>query len=104
MKWSRETCGALFFLAGMGICFAVLIVSFFQGGELREAFGAALATVIAQGVSFLTSLIYLYRRRAGFGFDFSLQNFHPNKVELITLIKLGVPMAIRSASILFSAK
>ena len=41
MKWSRETCGALFFLAGMGICFAVLIVSFFQGGELREAFGAA---------------------------------------------------------------
>jgi len=41
VKWSRETCGALFFLAGMGICFAVLIVSFFQGGELREAFGAA---------------------------------------------------------------
>ena len=42
MKWSRETCGALFFLAGMGICFAVLIVSFFQGGELREAFGMVL--------------------------------------------------------------
>ena len=67
-----------------------------------EAFGAALATVIAQGVSFLCSLIYLYRRRAGFGFDFALRNFRINRVELVTLIKLGVPMAIRSASILFS--
>ena len=80
----------------------LLLDLLFVAGFGWEAFGAALATVIAQGVSFLTSLIYLYRRRAGFGFDFSLQNFRPNKVELITLIKLGVPMAIRSASILFS--
>ena len=67
-----------------------------------EAFGAALATVIAQGVSFVTALIYLYKRRANLGFDFTPQDFRIDKVELVTLIKLGVPMAIRSASILFS--
>lgn len=67
-----------------------------------EAFGAALATVIAQGVSFLCSLVYLYRRRARFGFDFAPGSFRIHKAELLTLVKLGVPMALRSASILFS--
>ena len=67
-----------------------------------EAFGAALATVIAQGISFVTALIYLYRRREQFGFDFAPQHFRINSTELMNLIKLGVPMAIRSGSILFS--
>ena len=67
-----------------------------------EAFGAALATVIAQGVSFLCSLVYLYCRRARLGFEFDPRSFRMEKVELLTLIKLGVPMAIRSGSILFS--
>ena len=68
-----------------------------------EAFGAALATVIAQGVSFFTSVIYLYIKRERFGFDFSPKLFlHFDPKELAILIKLGVPFAIRSASILFS--
>ena len=67
-----------------------------------EAFGAALATVIAQGVSFVTALIYLYKRREQFGFDFAPRHFRIVPAELMNLVKLGVPMAIRSGAILFS--
>jgi putative MATE family efflux protein len=80
----------------------LLLDLLFVAGLRWEAFGAALATVIAQGTSFLCSLVYLYRHRGSFSFDFAPASFriHPN--ELLTLVKLGVPMAIRSASILFS--
>ena len=44
-----------------------------------SVFGAALATVIAQALSFVWSLIYLYRRRVEFGFDFKLKSFKPDK-------------------------
>lgn len=64
-----------------------------------EAFGAALATVIAQGVSFLSALTYLYKKRIRFGFDFTLSNFRIDKHELSVLLKLGIPFAIRSAAI-----
>ncbi len=74
----------------------------FVAGFGWESFGAALATVIAQGVSFLTALVYLYKKRDRFGFNFTLQNFRIDKHELSTLVKLGVPFAIRSASIMFS--
>ena len=74
----------------------------FVAGFKWEAFGAALATVIAQGTSFLTALIYLYRKRERFGFDFSPHNFRIDLHELSVLVKLGVPFAIRSASIMFS--
>ena len=67
-----------------------------------ESFGAALATVIAQGVSFLTALFYLYKNRKRFGFELSLRHFRIDKQELLALVKLGVPFAIRSASIQFT--
>ena len=67
-----------------------------------ESFGAAFATVIAQAVSFLTALIYLYRRRDRFGFDFALSHFRINRHELTVLLKMGIPFAIRSAAIHFS--
>jgi Na+-driven multidrug efflux pump len=80
----------------------LLLDLLFVAGLRWEAFGAALATVIAQGTSFLCSLIYLYRHRESFGFDFAPGSFRIHPGELLTLVKLGVPMAIRSASILFS--
>lgn len=67
-----------------------------------NAFGAALATVIAQGVSFITALAYLYKNRGQLGFEFALHNFRIDLHELSVLVKLGVPFAIRSASIMFS--
>ena len=64
-----------------------------------EAFGAALATVIGQGVSFVASIIYLYHRREAFGFDFKPASFRPDRVATRRLLALGIPMAIQSAAI-----
>jgi putative MATE family efflux protein len=67
-----------------------------------EAMGAALATVIAQAVSFLTALLYLCKNRARLGFAVTARSFVIDRRELLTLIKLGVPFAIRQASVLIS--
>ena len=64
-----------------------------------EVFGAALATVIGQGVSFLLSLVYLYRRRSSFGFDFRLESFRIDGPAFRRLLALGIPMAIQSAAV-----
>ena len=64
-----------------------------------EVFGAALATVIGQGVSFLASLVYLYRRRISFGFDFKPASFRIDGPTFRRLLALGIPMAIQSAAI-----
>jgi len=64
-----------------------------------EVFGAALATVIGQAVSFVTALFYLYRNRESFGFDFRLSSFAIERNALKKLVALGVPMAIQSAAI-----
>ncbi len=65
-------------------------------------FGAALATVIGQGVSFLWALFYLYRHKEAFGFDFRPASFRPDPEVLPKLIKLGLPMILQSAAINFS--
>ena len=65
-------------------------------------FGAALATVIGQGVSFLTSLVYLYIRWESFGFDFRPESFRIDRYSLTNLLKLGIPMAIQSAAVSIS--
>ena len=67
-----------------------------------EVFGAAFATVIGQGVSFVASIVYLYRRRESFGFDFRPASFHIDGPAFRRLLALGVPMAIQSAAISFS--
>ena len=67
-----------------------------------EAFGAALATVISQAISFLCSLLYLYKKRARLGFTLAPEHFRIRADELLPLLKLGIPMAIRFAAILFS--
>jgi len=67
-----------------------------------EVFGAALATVIGQGVSFVTSLVYLYRRKESFGFDFKPASFKLKKQTLLRLMGLGIPMAIQSAAVSIS--
>ena len=58
-----------------------------------EVFGAALATVIGQGVSFVLAVIYLYRRRESFGFDFRPASFRIDGGAFRQLLALGIPMA-----------
>ena len=61
--------------------------------------GAAWATIIGQGVSFLFSLFYLFRRREQFGFDFQKKSFLPNRKYTGMIVSLGTPMAIQSGFI-----
>jgi len=65
--------------------------------------GAALATVVSQGVSFLACVVFLAKNRAQFRLDIRLSDlFRWDREMLADLIKLGVPMAIKSASIQIS--
>ncbi len=91
----------LMFIAIAAVLNLVLDIWFVARLDLG-AFGAALATVIAQAISFLTALVYLYRKRDYLGFDFAISNFRMDRVELSILIKMGVPFAIRSAAVHFS--
>lgn len=57
--------------------------------------GAALATVIAQAISFILALIYLYTHREAFQFDFSLSSFVPRVSKLLPMCKVGVPYMVQ---------
>ncbi len=68
-----------------------------------EAKGAALATVISQCVSFIACTIFMYIKRSNLGFEIKPSYFiRVDKKMLTELVRLGVPMAIKSASIHFS--
>ena len=74
----------------------------FVAGLGMGPFGAALATVIGQGVSFLWAIFYLYRHKESFGFDFKPASFKHDPEVLPKLIRLGLPMILQSAAINFS--
>lgn len=82
----------------INIVLDLLFVSVFQWA----AFGAALATVIGQGASFLLSLVFLYRNRERFGFDFKRSSFRIYKEVFGPMIKLGIPLVFQSAAVHFS--
>ncbi|MCR4950720.1 MAG: MATE family efflux transporter [Solobacterium sp.] len=65
-------------------------------------FGAALATVIGQAVSFIFALNLLYRNREQFCFDFKPEHFRIYGTVIRPLLSLGIPMIIQSAAITFS--
>ena len=65
--------------------------------------GAALATVISQGVSFVSCAVFLVKKREAFGIEFKPSDFVKIDLSMLgALLKLGTPMAIKSASISFS--
>ena len=62
--------------------------------------GAALATVISQATSFILCAAYLVLRRGYFGLDTKVRDFiFWNREMLLSLSKLGVPMAIKFAAV-----
>lgn len=82
----------------LNIVLDLLFVAVFK----MEVFGAALATVIGQGVSFIISIIYLYKNKGSFFFDFKLQSFKIEKNTFSRILALGIPMAIQAAAVSFS--
>ncbi len=89
------------FVAIAAILNIVLDIIFVKYMDMK-VFGAALATVIGQGVSFVASLVYLYRNKQSFHFDFKPRSFAIEKSALSRIIALGIPMAIQSAAVSFS--
>ena len=62
--------------------------------------GAALATVISQAVSFISCSIFLITHQSQFSLDIKPKNFLLWDKEMLgDLVKLGTPMAIKSASV-----
>ncbi len=95
---SKQPC---IFIAIASVINIVLDIIFVKYMGL-SAFGAALATVIGQGVSFIIAIIYLYIHKKEFGFDFKLSSFKPDRTALRSLMKLGLPMSIQTASVSIS--
>lgn len=81
--------------AVVNIVLDLLFVAVFD----MEVYGVALATVISQGISFVTALTYLFINRNSFGFDFKPASFKIDRQAFKKLVALGVPMAIQSAAI-----
>ena len=77
----------------------VILDLIFVGPLGMACFGAALATVISQTLSFIISIVFLYRRREQFGFDFKLKSFGLRRDELSTMIKMGLPLSLQLAAI-----
>ena len=65
-------------------------------------FGAALATVIGQAVSFIFAISLLYRQKEAFNFDFKPEHFRIYPDVFKPLLSLGIPMSLQSAAITFS--
>ncbi len=65
--------------------------------------GAALATVISQAVSVIGCVIYIGKNREKYSLSFTARDFLiPDREMLMSLLKLGTPMAIKTASIQIS--
>ncbi len=59
--------------------------------------GAALATIISQGLSLIIAVIYLKRR--DFLFDFKLRSFHLHKNKALQLVKVGIPVSLQDTTV-----
>lgn len=73
---------------------------FFVGALGMSAAGAALATVLAQGISFLLSLLHMMRR--GFPFPFARRHLTIDGHSLRWIFKVGAPLALQNAFISLS--
>lgn len=62
--------------------------------------GAAIATVVSQAVSFLACIAFLAKNKEQFSLEMTKRDFFRWDKDMLTdLVKLGTPMAIKSASI-----
>lgn len=84
--------------AVMNIVLDMLFVAGFQMG----AGGAALATVISQATSFLVSTVFLIHNKEKMDIEMYVTDFRFDRKHLVTLIALGVPMALKQASVSIS--
>jgi putative MATE family efflux protein len=61
--------------------------------------GAAAATIVGQGASLIASMIFLFRHREDFYFNFKKDSWTLSREYLKPILQQGVPMAINSSAI-----
>ena len=89
-----------FVFIGIASVTNVILDLLFVMGLGLGAGGAALATVISQAFSFVCCAVLVIRRRDLFGLSFSPSDFvNPDPNMLVSLLKLGIPMALKSMSV-----
>ncbi len=88
-----------FLFIGIASVINTVLDIIFTGYMDMKVAGAAWATIIGQAVSFVFSIVYLYRRKESFGFDFKPKSFVPRKKYAGMILSLGTPMAIQSGCI-----
>ena len=91
----------LYFI-GIASILNIILDILFVAGFHWSTFGASLATVLGQSVSFFIGLRFLYKHKEEFGFDFRRSSFKVHKEVFRPLVKLGIPMSIQMAAITLS--
>lgn len=82
----------VYFIA-IACVFNIILDLIFVGALHMRASGAALATIISQGISMVLAIIYLVKRK--FLFEFKLKNFAIRKEKVEKLFKLGFPLSLQ---------
>ncbi len=80
----------------------VVLDLLFVGPLKMGCFGAALATSLSQTIAFIVSMVFLYRNREAFGFDFKLRSFAIDKAILKSIFSLGAPLTLQNVAISIS--
>ncbi|MCD8117820.1 MAG: MATE family efflux transporter [Oscillospiraceae bacterium] len=88
----------MYIIAAAAVTNMILDLVLVWGLGMR-AKGAGIATSIAQLASFLFALIYLYKHRETFGFDFKRESFRIHKRTLRVVISLAAPLAFMQIAI-----
>ena len=79
-------------------CIGNIFLDFaFIGGLHLGASGAALATILAQALSMILSIIYLKRR--DFMFDFRLSSYRIHRQKAQRLLQVGIPISIHETMV-----
>ncbi len=89
----------LYFILIASIINVILDVIFIKDLHMG-AFGAALATILSQGLSFIISLIYLKIKKFAFSLTFSHHLFKKEKAFL--LFKVGIPLSLQDTLLMLS--
>ena len=87
------------YIIGIAAITNIILDLLLVAGLGMRAKGAAIATSAAQLMSFLFALVYLYRHRDSFGFDFRRESFRIDRVILRTIVGLSAPLAFMSIAI-----
>lgn len=91
----------MYIIAISAIANVILDLILVVGFGMR-AKGAAIATSLSQLIGFLFALVYLYKHRESFGFDFKKESFRMDARLLKVIVSLAAPLAFMQVAITVS--